>query len=495
VARAAAGLSPARFRRRPRPAHALHRRRAGHAARPALRGRQPLSRWFQPRAEPGDVVARHTEGGVALCPPGHRPCHLDLRERGAGCALAERISTRAARGPAAPTRLPQRCFRARLDGAAPRPGACADRSAGAVCRDRCRSRGCRRGREPRAARMAGRGARCGLAPCLGRLRAAGRRAGAPCVARRRPALAPHARGHPCHLARTAAPPRRRPRLAGQRGAGTAARGRHARACRLERQRPQRIVACERRAVGSSRPASRRTRALARACRLGAPVAAHRGVVAPAGCRIPWQRRRGATCAKHRRLAAVRRSGPVVDRSRPRGRRRRFRIGPLRPGTAAAAGARPGRVGPRQRPRPSDHAAQRRRPPDRPCARCRRRPALAGRRHLRARQHGLRSERRRHRLEPRPPRPAAPHRRRSAGPGFRARRSQRLGRRALRLGRSAAAGRPARTRRADSGPAPRWARAASASRRCAPNCWPRSGMANRCHCPPRWPRRSARSGSE
>jgi hypothetical protein len=237
MARPAAGLPPAGLRRRPRAAHPVHRRRAADAARPALRGRQHLPGRLQPAAEPADVVGGHAQGRVALCAAGHALRHLDHRAGGARCAPAVRLHGREARRPAAEARLPARRVRARVDGAPPRARSAA-RRAGPLRGDRRRPGGRGGGRQPGAARLAGHRAGRGRPARLRCVGPAGGHARAARVARRRAAVAPHARRHPRDVERAGTAARRRPRLARQRRARTPARRRRARARRLERPRPE-----------------------------------------------------------------------------------------------------------------------------------------------------------------------------------------------------------------------------------------------------------------
>ncbi|MNT03141.1 hypothetical protein D3C72_1376610 [compost metagenome] len=317
--RAAAGLPPAGLRRRPRAAHVVRGRAAADAARATLRGRQPLPRRFRL----GDGLARHAQGGVALRPPGHRPRGPHRRRRGAPCAGAERLPARPG-----PRQLARR-VRARLDGAAPPAGARRRRCARPLRGDRRRARGCCGRGQPRTARLAGHGARRGRRAGLGRLGPAGRAAGAACVVRRRLAVAAHARRHPRHLDRTDAAARPRPRLGRSRLARTPARRRRARAARLERSGPERILARTARSARRSRPAARHAGALACARGLGAAAPPDRRVAEPTGRRIPRQQPCGAPRTHGQRLAAVRRCRRPARRGRPRRRGRGLRIAPLR----------------------------------------------------------------------------------------------------------------------------------------------------------------------
>ena len=248
---------------------------------------------FSPERNPADVVEpTRSRPWPALrgAARGWRPgpwrgrCAMRWRPAASSCARprACRPSATACR---ACSSLRGRCGNAALDPAAVS-------RAGPLRRGR-RGAG-RRGRrgQPGAARLAGAGAGGRRPSRGGRFGPAGRRARAACLARRRPALAPHAGGRARHLAtglrrcwpkaRTGAP-----------AACSSAAAPTPPACRgLERRGAERVLACVGRTVARGRPARRCGRDLARARRLGAACAAGRGLAGSA--RHPRRRRDAAS---------------------------------------------------------------------------------------------------------------------------------------------------------------------------------------------------------
>ena len=124
VAWPAAGLSPPGLRRRPRAAHAVHRRRAADAARQQrFEADSIFLDGFSPERNPADVVARDAQGRDALCAARHAHRDLDHRAAGARRAGAIRLPAAQGAGPAAQARLPAGRVRAGLADPAPRAAA------------------------------------------------------------------------------------------------------------------------------------------------------------------------------------------------------------------------------------------------------------------------------------------------------------------------------------------------------------------------------------